>query len=190
MFNLPDDIKEYIKKGVLKRVIPCIIMIILSLFLVYFTYDYLAGFGKYNPLALLILCIVISLVKTGIPDQLVDRSFSGTVLKIIVKKISWLNHGIRYTGGKYTRAILYIQDKKNRIHDFTVNNSKLDEHGYDEIYNKGDRVFHVYGTKYLGVFPLREDYSVCVICGAKNHHTSGKCDICKHTLITKKHINP
>ena len=47
MFNLPDDIKEYIKKGVLKRVIPCIIMIILSLFLVYFTYDYLAPFVEY-----------------------------------------------------------------------------------------------------------------------------------------------
>ena len=183
MVKVPDDIKKYVHRNILKRVNPCIVLVVVSLVLVYLAYDYLESFGYLNPICALILCLLFSFIVTGVPIRLIDKSYTGTIVDIRVKKIKWMDKGFKCTGGIKTLVLLDIRDNKNNIITHEVNNSKLDEHGYDEIYSIGDKVFHVYGTDYLGVVPFKKDYSVCVVCGANNRHIKGKCDICKFSLI-------
>jgi hypothetical protein len=53
-----------------------------------------------------------------------------------------------------------------------------------KMYKIGDKVFHLYGSRYTIIMPNQEDCRIqCSVCGKMNNIDEEKCQNCRHTLM-------
>ena len=186
--TLPKDLQIYCRNRILKRVIPCIILIsvfatILALWgNVIFNTD-----NKAFQASCYIVVMLIPFALTGVPHKLIDSTYYGTVKKVDI--VTTMDND---SSVKPTREHLYL---KNTIYlSIERPNGKLIyKKAYSgkakfqqnlNAYNEGDLVFHLYGTDVVTVVPnATSTKCCCCVCKDDNEITNQTCRSCGYSLI-------
>ena len=188
--TLPKDLQAYCRKRILKRVIPCIILIsILSIILALFGRIIFNTDNTAFRVSCYIVVMLIPFIITGVPHKLIDSTYYGTVRKVDIVTAADNDSPV-----KPTREHLYL---KNTVY-LTIeqpNGKLIYKKAYSinarlqqsiNTYNAGDAVFHLYGTETVVVLPDANDgYVHCSVCGSSNSIENDKCRNCNHSLIKK-----
>lgn len=188
--NIPKDIKWYIIKKNLPRVLLFTVLIAAAVFLERVYHDtlvahYAGAGGLYY-----IIIIPIIMILTGVPKKLIDKSWRGEIIDVKVKKhlektqyypTSWEVMRDRYS----IHLKLMLDDGSiitvEACHDY----EKFDENlkGIRYTYKVGMKVLHIYGTKSLQILPdEKSEWINCVVCADNNPVGREKCHRCGHTL--------
>ena len=174
---------------VMKRVLPCTILwVIITAVLIFWG----EPIFQTNNLAFRIVCYVIVLLvpflATGIPLELIDRTFYGTIKKVMVTTtaehdaLSRPQRAHVYTSKNTIRLTVEAPDGK--LIRKTVHSGRAEKQEFLDTYHEGDTVLHVYGTHTTVVLPKPSDTTVtCAVCGNSNSVTDDTCRECGHTLI-------
>ena len=189
--NLPKDLQIYCRNRILKRVIPCIILIcvfatILALWgNVIFNTD-----NKAFQVSCYIVIMLIPFVITGVPHKLIDTTYYGTVKKVDVVTTTDNDSSVKPTRENlYLKNTIYLSierpDGKLIYKKAYSGKARLQQN--INAYNEGDLVFHLYGTDTVVVLPKSNSDTIhCAVCGSLNNIVDNECRGCKHSLI--KHI--
>ncbi len=189
--TLPKDLQIYCRNRILKRVIPCIILIsvfatILALWgNVIFNTD-----NKAFQASCYIVVMLISFVITGVPHKLIDSTYYGSVKKVDIVTTTDNDSSVKPTREHlYLKNTIYLTierpDGKLIYKKAYSGKARLQQN--INKYNEGDLVFHLYGTNAVVVLPESNDGTIhCVVCGSSNNIADDKCRDCGHSLI--KHI--
>ena len=188
--KLPKDLTLFSIKTALKRVAPCVLMLILFSVALTFWGDVILPIQKEPVKTILyVMVMLVPFAVTGVPYKMLDRTYSGTVQKVeITTTVDNAYHS------KPTRESLYY---KNTVYlhvmqeDGVVIRQKVSEKDARaaqnlEAYKVGDKVFHLYGSTQTIVLPEEKDSLVqCAICGEANYKNECHCKLCNHTLVLK-----
>ena len=189
--RLPEDMKDFVRKSILKRVIPCAMLLVL-----FATFLILWGeraFNTGNNISWRIfyygLTLALPFIITGVPFRLIDRTYLGTVESIEIKSAVVLDND------RSVRVERHHWYSKNDVYlnVLTYEGKRIEKHVYGEHaknvsqlekYKVGDTVFHLYGTKEVVTLPTAADTHVrCAVCGRVNDIAERHCKVCCHTLI-------
>lgn len=206
--KLPEDLVSYSRKYITKRIVLfTVLFVAFSLILYFFGNIILPTDVLPFRISFYILVLLVPFAVTGVPFKLIDHSWFGKVIKVDVEE------GIEFADGAKARMygtinfvltikkdngkILYREVKASNHHisrnslDKSVDidneairiGSRKNEHFLDD-YKVGDKVFHLYGSKYIVVLPKTNDTQCkCAICGTLNKIDNMLCNDCRHTLI-------
>lgn len=186
--KIPNDLKKFARNYVVKRVVACIVMFaLLAVFLVlYIDTIFSSGLASVKVLFCIVV-LVVPFILTGVPLKLFDRTYFGTVEQVSVEttvdsdsksKPTWQTLYVKNT------VYLTIETTVGKVIDKKVYSSQAKGNQNYDMYKNGDRVFHLYGSKYTIILPTKADsYVKCTVCGASNDINNDKCRNCGHTLI-------
>ena len=190
MKELTNDLKSHIRRAVLKRLIPCAVLLAACGVLLFFLGERIFNMeNEQMRILCYIIVMLIPLAVTGVPKKLIDRTYCGEVIDARVKRTvdneSYVKPTLEHM---YYKNTVYLDVKLDNGREITV---KAFEGRDDDLnpyfYHKGDRVFHLYGSKHTVILPREGANAVrCAVCGTKNLISEGKCVDCGHTLITKQ----
>ena len=186
--TLPKDLRIYCRNRILKRVIPCIILIsifatILALWgSVIFNTD-----NKAFQTSCYIVVMLIPFAITGVPHKLFDSTYYGTVKKVDIVTTTDNDSSIKPTiEHLYLKNTVYLSierpDGKLIYKKAYSGKARLQQN--INAYNEGDVVFHLYGTNTVVVLPNATNTTIgCCICGDGNEITNQTCRSCGYSLI-------
>ncbi len=182
-YKLPFDIREYLKKQAMSKIILISVLEILVIFLVIFMGELLfAAFPL--PSRIIIYVILILLPAALIGRKLIDRPWKGTVIKVDVKTINAVNDlGGTRRGRPGSRLsaqnVLFVLIEKE--------NGALIEKEYPPQKNTvkvGDRAYHFSGVPHIVYVHDDEKAKIrCGICGTQNDPDGDACWSCGMSLI-------
>ena len=188
--TLPKDLQIHCRKRILKRVIPCIILIsvfatILALWgSVIFNTD-----NKAFQTSCYVVVMFIPFAITGVPHKLIDSTYYGTVKKVDIVTTTDNDSSVKPTRERmYLKNIIYltIETPNGKIIYKKAYSGKSRLQLNINAYNEGDLVFHLYGTKTVVVLPDSKDSTIlCAVCGSLNNIENDKCRACNHSLIKR-----
>ena len=189
--NLPDDIKKYITYKKLKPVFVFLLceataalFYLITKNTMYAT-EYIA---KYNVIghAFYTVIFVIPLFISGIFSALSDKTFYGVIEKVkISTTVDSMNSFKPSKETRYRKNTIYLFVKEDggETEKFRIYSGRAKDGQFLETYDIGDRVFHVYGSKYTVILPKPSDtMSQCAICGITTDINEQYCHKCGHTL--------
>ena len=186
--TLPKDLQIYCRNRILKRVIPCIILIsvfatILALWgNVIFNTD-----NKAFQTSCYVVVMLIPFIITGVPHKLIDSTYYGTVKKIDIVTTTDNDSSVKPTREHLclkNTIYLSIERSDGKLIYKKVYSGKARLQQSINTYNEGDLVFHLYGTNTVVVLPDSKDGTVvCPICGDSNIIDNDTCRSCGHSLI-------
>lgn len=186
---VPEDLKKIGRNKIIGRIVAFEILFVSSVLILYFAANWLSTVSFENKVITYIFFLVLPFVLSGFPHKLIDKTWSGTVVKSEVKTLVTRKF---FEAGSLKRRnynFVYVVKDDKDFDTETVTNVKINENGYLDMYNKGDKVVHVYGCNYLYVMPKKaNDPVVCVVCGMKNYNEEdnagnrGFCKSCGHSL--------
>ena len=188
--KLPKDLTLFSIKTALKRVVPCVLMLIAFAVALIFWGDVILPIQK-EPVKTILYVVVmlIPFAATGVPYKILDRTYSGTVQKVeITTTLDNLYHGRPSRESLYYKNTVYLHVMQE---DGVVIRQKVSEKDARaaqnlEAYKVGDKVFHLYGSPQTIVLPEEKDALVqCAICGEANYKNECHCKLCNHTLVLK-----
>ena len=186
--KIPNDLKKFARNYVVKRVVACIVMLaLLAVFLV-LCMEIIFPTSLVSIKALFAIAVLsLPLIITGVPLKLFDKTYFGTVESVAVD--TTVDSDAK---AKPTRETLYV---KNTVYlsirttdgktiDRKVYSSQASKNQSYDMYKKGDKVFHLYGSKHTIILPTKADSHVkCAVCGSSNNINDDKCRECGHTVI-------
>lgn len=186
---IPEDLKKIGKKKKLSCVIIFEVLLLCSALILYFAKDWLNSISFENKVITYIFIFALPFVLSGFPRKLMDKTWSGRVVKAELRRVSVKDYYSRFNfSRKWMPVVDIIKDKDDFVSE-TTTNVKLTENGDLDMYSKGTKVVHVYGCDYLYVMPEKStDPVVCVVCGMKNYNEEdnagnrGSCKCCGHSL--------
>ena len=186
--TLPNDLRIYCRNRILKRVIPCIILIsifatILALWgNVIFNTD-----NKVFRASCYIAVMLIPFAITGVPHKLIDSTYYGAVKKVDIITTTDNDSSVKPTREHlYLKNTIYlsVEQPNGKLIYKKAYNGKARLQQNINAYNEGDVVFHLYGTNSVVVLPNANDTRVCCcVCGDDNKITDCTCRSCGHSLI-------
>ena len=196
--SLPTDIRRYIRKTILLRLLKFLILAIVSSFLIYFLNDRIME--KCHILVYTGLLTGLGIMPfwvSEIPMKLLDRTWCGTIKAVDIKEeTGTLTVGTRVY--PYTNHIFILTVETESGKTFKA---KAKEYGYNRHqgvkvlregniqhhmndYTEGDTVYHFYGLSELFVIGKNRPMNTnCVVCGSENPRNSTHCHHCGHTLL-------
>ena len=189
--TVPEDLQIYCRNRILKRIIPCIILIssfatILALWgNIIFNTD-----NKAFQILCYIVVMLVPFVTTGVPHKLIDSTYYGTVKKVDIVTTTDNDSPVKPTREHlYLKNTIYLSIERpdgKLIHKKAYSGkARLQQNIH--AYNEGDVVFHLYSTNIVVVLPDANDSSVhCSVCGSSNDIKNDQCRDCGHSLV--KHI--
>ena len=186
---VPEDLKKIGRNKIIGRVVAFEILLVASVLILYFADDWFNTVSVENKVITYIFFLAFPFVLSGFPHKLIDKTWSGTVVKSEVKTL--VTRGFFESGPLKRRNynFVYVVKDDEDFDTETVTNVKVREDGHLDLYNKDDKVIHVYGCDYLYVMPKKAtDPVVCVLCGMKNYNEEdnagnrGYCKSCGHSL--------
>lgn len=190
--TLPKDLQTYRRNRILKRVIPCIILI--SVFATILTLWGSVIFNTDNKAFQASCYIVVMLIPfaiTGVPHKLIDSTYYGTIKKVDIVTTTDNDSSVKPTREHlYLKNTIYlsIEQPNGKLIYKKAYSGKARLQQNINAYNEGDLVFHLYGTNTVVVLPDATDTKICCcICGDDNQLTDCTCRNCGHSLI--KSIN-
>lgn len=185
---LPKDLQIYCRNRILKRVIPCIILIsvfatILALWgNVIFNTD-----NKAFQISCYIVVMLVPFVATGVPHKLIDSTYYGTVKKVDIVTTTDNDSSVKPTRERlYLKNTIYlsIEQPDGKLIYKKAYSGKANLQQNINAYSEGDLVFHLYGTNIVVVLPdSNDDTVVCSICGDNNTVDNDICRGCGHSVI-------
>ena len=186
--KLPQDLRTFVIKAVLKRVVPCLLLIAIFSIVLIFWGDVILPINKESVKVIVYtMVMLVPFAVTGVPFKLIDQTYIGTVQKVEIATTIDSDHH-----SKPTRATMYMKNtvflhveqenglviRKKACEGSTKMAQNL------ETYKVGDRVFHLYGSEQTVVLPKSSDKMVqCPVCGTNNDKTETKCENCRHSLV-------
>ncbi len=187
-FKLPKDLRRFAIMQVLKRIIPCFILIIIFVtLLIIFGGRIFRNTNNAFRNSGYFLIMMIPFVITGVPLKLLDRTYSGVVTEVsMITTIDNESSVWPTIEGAYRKNTLYLtvnlSDGRN-IRKKALE-ARADSIQPIEHYRKNDCVFHLYGSRYTVILPKTKDLSIiCAVCGTANTSDHHVCRSCGHTLI-------
>ena len=196
--SLPKDIKRYVRKTILLRLLKFVILSAISSFLIYFLNDRIME--RCHILVYTGLLVGLGIMPfwvSEIPMKLFDSSWRGIVKAVDIKEetgtvtvstrvIPYTNHIFILTVEKENGKIVKVKAKEygyKRYKGSKVPHAGDIQHHLND-YKEGDTVYHFYGLTELFVIGKNRPMNVnCVVCGSENPRTSTHCHHCGHTLL-------
>ena len=188
--NVPKDIKRYILKKRLMRIIPFICLTAALVSILVFV-----PFSGDNPglskTITAILGIPLIVLLTGVPFKLIDSSWRGEVTEIRQKTFRKSASPGKPSFGStrasrselYNNWILTLKSDNGRIIRRNGGPSPVYRpDSFEDDYHIGDKVVHIAGTDYTVVLN-HPDTVRCCICGISSDKKNDSCPGCGHTLI-------
>ena len=188
--NLPKDLQKYSRKRVLKRVIPCIILVaVFAAILILWGNVIFNTDNKAFRISCYIVVMLMPFIITGVPHKLIDSTYYGAVKKVDIFTTPDSSSSIKPTWEHlYHKNTIYLRierpDGKLIYKKAYVGKARLQQN--INTYNEGDSVFHLYGSNAVVVLPESNDTVIhCAVCGSSNNIADDKCRDCNHTLIKR-----
>ena len=186
--TLPKDLRSYRLKMILKRLIPCIILIsVFSVILILWGNSIFDTENKSFQISCYIIVMIIPFAVTGVPHKLIDSTYYGTIKKVDIVTSTDNDSPLKPTREHlYLKNTIYLKIEKpnGKLIKRKVYSGKADLQQNINTYNEGDTVFHLYGTDTVVVFPRSNDANLhCPVCGSSNNIENNTCHTCKHSLI-------
>ncbi len=185
--SIPSDYTPYIRKQILRRVIPLLISeAVLGIILFLFGERMFAEGSETFQMTARIAVTVIPFICTGVPVKLIDKTFYGEVLDVKIKNTigSTEMFAIHREVFKKITTTVIVRTSDGNIVEKVVYDYKPEEASEFDKYEAGDKVFHLYLSKYVvKVLPESKNRSRCPVCGAINSQNGGECDTCGSTLM-------
>ena len=188
--KLPKDLTLFSVKTALKRIVPCVLMLILFSVALTFWGDVILPIKK-EPVKTILYVIVmlVPFAVTGVPYKMLDRTYTGTVQKVeITTTVDNAYHSKPTRESLYYKNTVYLHVMQENGVVIRQKVSEKDARAAQnlEAYKVGDKVFHLYGSTQTIVLPEEKDELVqCAICGEANYKDECHCKLCGHTLILK-----
>ena len=186
---IPEDLKKIGRNKIIGRIVAFEILFVASVLILYFADDWFNTVSIENKIITYIFFLVLPFVMSGFPHKLIDKTWSGTVVKAEIRRVLCKDYNYKYWYGKKWKPVVDVLKDKDDFVTETTTNVNLKENGDLDMYSKGDKVIHVYGCEYLYVIPKKAtDPVVCVVCGMKNYNKEdnarnrGYCKSCGHSL--------
>ncbi len=195
-YKIPEDLKSYSAKVVFKRVLPFVALEALFLAFILLFGD--SFFGTDYPqakIAWYIAFLALPFPLTKFPWSLFDKTFFATVEDVNVKSVVTTRKDIARAALAYkTALIVTMRTDDGKIKEISVG-EMINKRGIidanqkfgtllSEKYKKGDRIFHLYGTKQYVKLPNENDSTVdCPVCGRASDKHNRYCSICGHSLV-------
>ena len=185
--TLPKDLQIHCRKRILKRVIPCIILIsVFATILLLWGNIIFNTENKVLQISCYVIVMIFPFAITGVPHKLIDQTYYGTVKKVEIETTTdseYVRHMREYL---YLKNTIYLTVEKSDgklIHKKAfAGKARLQQNL--NTYHEGDMVFHLYGTDTVVVFPDSADHTIhCVVCGSSNQIEDDQCRDCGHSLI-------
>ena len=191
MKKLPSDLEKYVLSNKLRPVFVFLLceataalFYILSKDIMYQT-EYIA---KYNVIghAFYTVIFTVPLFISGIFSALSDKTFYGVIEK--VKITTTMDSMNSFKPSKETRfrrntIYLFVKEDGGETEKFKIYSGRAKDGQFLETYNAGDRVFHLYGSKYTVILPKPSDnMDQCAVCGITTDINERFCHKCGHTL--------
>ncbi len=195
-FVLPMDMRRCARKQALKRIIPCLFLIVLfGIVLILWGGRIFNNTNDTFRITGYILIMLLPFALTGVPFKLIDRTYLGEVTDVsLITTIDNESSIWPTIEGAYRKNTVYLTVKlpngrqiRKKVLEARVGSLQPIEH-----YRKGDCVFHLYGSRYTVIVPKSQNTQiVCAVCGTTNSTDDIVCRSCGHTVIksTKGGIN-
>ncbi len=189
--KLPPDLRRYSRICALKRIIPCLVLTILVLYFIVahgdtfiaavfgnvITDDANTGFKVAAYMALLVLPFVL----TGVPHRLMDETYYGEVLSVMVK--TTVTNKILVRRLYDINVVKLTVATQKGIREKVVYRGPVNSNYDLDRFKKGDFVFHLYGSK--RTIRLENNASpICPVCTLTDNSGDGTCKYCGHSLVT------
>ena len=188
MRKLPKDLKKFAIISALKRIIPCVLLLITFSILLFFWGDVILPIEKEGvKIIVYTMVMIIPFAVTGLPFKLIDQTYIGTVQKVeITTSIDSDHHSkpSRATFYMKNTVFLHVEQENGLVIRKKACEGSTKMAQNLETYKVGDRVFHLYGSEQTVVLPKSSDKMVqCPVCGTNNYKTETKCESCEHSLV-------
>ena len=195
--KLPRDLRIFVTKAVLKRVVPCLLLLVTFSVALIFWGDVILPIEKeIVKVIVYTMVMLVPFVVTGVPHKMIDSTWVGEVLETkIVEENSFTNE-VRPRMYGSVNVILNVKMPNGKTKEIKLQGSTFAKHvnllfaasgnanQTEDFYSVGNTVFHLYSSSQYIVLPKAADKTVqCPICGIKNDKTHEKCDSCGHSLI-------
>ena len=188
--QIPKDLKAYAVKTALKRLVPCVLLLIGFVVALILWGDIILPIDK--DIVKVIVYTIVMLVPfalTGVPHKMIDQTYSGIVEKVeVTTTVDNLYHDRPTRESLYLKNTVFLHVKQENgavvRRKASEKNARISQNA--EAYKAGDAVFHLYGSPQTIVLPKETDQFVqCAICGDANDKTECRCKACGHTLVTR-----
>ncbi len=195
--KLPRDLRIFVTKAVLKRVVPCLLLLVTFSVALIFWGDVILPIEKeIVKVIVYTMVMLVPFVVTGVPYKMIDSTWVGEVVETkIVEENSFTNE-VRPRMYGSVNVILNVKMPNGKTREIKLQGSTFAKHvnllfaasgnanQTEDFYSVGNTVFHLYGSSQYIVLPKPADKTVqCPICGIKNDKNHEKCDSCGHSLI-------
>lgn len=193
--RLPQDLKRYFQRKILFRIIPCgILLLTFGILLALFGERVFRTENQVFRVSCYFVTMLLPFAATGVPFCLLDRTYCGTVdevqIKTTVESASSVKPSLESLYQKNTVYLTVRLPNGKRIRK-KVCEGRAEHAANLETYHKGDRIFHLFGSRYTVVLPKETDDSgQCAVCGDQNATTEECCRNCGHTLIKDFNFKP
>lgn len=187
---LQKDLQKYCRKRILKRVIPCIILVfVLATTLILWGNVIFNTDNKAFRASCYTVVMLIPLVITGVPHKLIDSTYYGTIKKVDVITTTDNDSSVKPTREHlYLKNAIYlsIEQPDGKLIYKKAYSGKARLQQNINTYKEGDLVFHLYGTNTVVVLPDANDSFVhCAVCGSSNNIENDQCRNCRHSLVKR-----
>lgn len=183
--NIPFDIKQYVRKSIIKQLIKWLVATVIMVVLLILTDNSFSVAGMGAKIFIYATLILVPFFVFKIHLLIVDRSWQGIITSVYTDDgISNRNKAFpTYEAAMRTIAIMGVvtlPDGDTRT--VALYAGRLDNSVANLLnkYEVGNRVVHIRGTKNYQVIT---DVSIsCVVCGHINQRSYRTCSECGHTL--------
>ena len=187
---LPKDLQTYCRKRILKRVVPCIILVSLFATILIIWGDVIFNTdNKSFQNSCYIITMLLPFVITGVPYKLLDSTYYGTIRKINIVATIDNDSSVKPTREHlYWRNTVYLSVERpdGKLLYRKAHSVKAEEMQNVNTYKEGDSVFHLYGTNIVVVLPDSNNGTIqCSVCGSSNNIENDKCRDCGHSLVKR-----
>ncbi|MBR5314741.1 MAG: hypothetical protein IKU45_04965 [Clostridia bacterium] len=195
-FTVPEDIKCYVRKNLIKQLAKWLgftLLVLLAIFLINVRADQL-GYKKISVYITEILLILPFFITKAY--KLFDKSWVGTVKKIQPDyHLEYASNGYtkwNFSHKTYTESLLLqIQMQNGNIKTYNAYKHTI-AHSHEktpsksspimEHYQVGDKIIHISGTRFLQVIGKQQDETICIVCGNLEKSENKLCSQCGYTL--------
>ena len=191
--NLPDDLEKYARKSKLKPVLIFVFSEIAVFVIFILTKDVMLAYEtsqieKFNIVGAIFYAalFIAPLFISGIIKALNDKTYIGTVEKARVSTTQDYQRAFKPTidtGYKRNTIYLYVRDQNGDVEKRKVYSTRSMDNQELDYFKAGDKVFHIYGSKYTVIIPKPSDTIVqCAVCGITTDIKEEYCHKCGYTL--------
>lgn len=189
--NLPADLKKYARVSKLKPVLIFVLCEVTALLFFLLSKDFMYQteyIAKYNIIGHVFYAVLflIPFFISGIREAFSDKTYIGTVEKVKVTTTQDFENAFkpsRETRYKRNNVYLFVKDDNGGVEKRKVYSERTKNVQSVDFYKTGDRVFHIYGSRYTVLIPKPSDTTAqCAVCGITTDIKEEYCHKCGYTL--------